>query len=398
MQVVPSNSTTRGLPNNHLQPSVGWKWLEDIWPVEERPSVLQDETIVATMSIGDIHKMHKTYTLSKKEAKGKKKDTAPAMVTIPEGKDDCKTTLHQARWLRFPLAPPKDWYGKTPVNRTPIFKAMQFKFFGASNCLANKTIEKCHDRSECLELKHFNSENCNVSTRAKKEIKRVNEDGEVENEVTDGWQAVSGLAELKEAVNNYCVLMFNLWPTDPTPTIMNRVLNKWNWVSVAGSDSGPRVKIITNFFNSVLAQNADRAVNNECVLSFEEQDEIIKSKILKGKYSIDTLIPEKSTSKFNKGEQKSTKFQALPASNNKGVANKPSSGKGKDLNLKTAAGHLTCFGWNALDGRNCLNNSKNSTIGCFSQNGSIEYAHQCSHQKVPGGPICGGGHRRKDHK
>ena len=75
MQVGQSN----GAPRNDTAPppSIGWKWLQDIWPLSERPSVLQDESIVASMTIGDLHKMHKTYTLSKKEAKGKKKDTAP---------------------------------------------------------------------------------------------------------------------------------------------------------------------------------------------------------------------------------------------------------------------------------------------------------------------------------
>ena len=81
-----------------------------------------------------------------KRSQGEKEGHSPPLITIPEGKDDCKTTLHQGRWLRFPLAPPKDWYSETPVNRSPVFKAMQFKFFGASNCLANKTIAMCHDR------------------------------------------------------------------------------------------------------------------------------------------------------------------------------------------------------------------------------------------------------------
>ena len=377
-----------------------WRWLADFWPIEDRPSVLKDPLTVATMSVTDIHMMHKSHALTQKEAKGKsKKDTPPPLITFPEEQDDCRSTLHSARWLRYPIAPIKEWYGQVPRQRKPIYKAMRFKFFGAANCLANKTIELAHDQTNVLSLKHFHSENCTVSSRSKKEIKRINDEGEVENEVTDGWKSVVGIQEAREAVNNYFVLMFHLWNTDPTPIIMNRVLNKFNWVGVAGNDPSARVQILTNFFNSVLQQAADRNTNGDEPLSYAEQEEILKSKITKAKYSTDTNIPEKQTKGTGKQETKMSK--PGPQATSSQTSSKPATTK--STTLKTASGYLTCFGFNALDGRTCTNPTKNaagtaSSVGCYANNGRVEFAHACSHQKIPNGPICGGGHRRKDHR
>ena len=402
-QVRSETAAPPGLPTSAQDPtsSVVWRWLADFWPLEERPSVLRDPLTVSTMSVTDLHMMHKSHTLTQKETKGKsKKDTAPPLITFPEEKDDCKSSLHGARWLRYPLAPIKEWYGQTPKQRKPIYKAMRFKFFGAANCLANKTIELAHDQTNVLSLKHFHSENCTVSSRSKKEIKRVNEEGEVENEVTDGWKSVVGVQEAREAINNYFVLMFNLWSHDPTPIIMNRVLNKYNYCGVARNEPTTRVQILTNFFNSVLQQSADRNINGDEPLSFNEQEEIMKSKITKAKYSTDSNIPEKQARTAGKQDPKVPKA-ATHGTSQLTFSSKPSATKG--TGLKTTSGYLTCFGFNALDGRACTNPTKNaagipSTVGCFANNGRVEYAHACSHQKIPNGPICGAGHRRKDHK
>ena len=396
-----STTSQQAKPQGSADPtlSLGWRWLSELWPLEERSELLRDPAAVASISIQDLHAMHKSYLLSKKEEKGRaKKDTPPPVTVFAEEKDDCQTHLHSARWLRYPITSPKDWFTKMPIRRQPVFKALKLKFFGGSNCLASKTIEKCHDRSETLSLKHFHTENATVASRSKKEIKRVNDEGEVENEVTDGWKSVVGVTEAREAIHNYFMLMFHLWPLDPSPVIMARVLEKYNWVGVAGAEPKVRVSILTAFFNCVLQQNADRAINGDTVLSFDEQEELLKTRIQKAKYPTDSNTPTKS----NKSSSENRNSRA-PASNSQS-GTKPTGGKSDKLSVKIGNNsYLTCFGFNALDGRVCQNKNKDSngsvsTVGCFSANGKLEFAHVCSNQKIAGGPVCGGAHRRKDHR
>ena len=125
--------------------SVGWDWLEEEWPLSERPKVLQSREKVARMSITDITALHKNYLMkvknaAKEKAKAKgagkvSKDVMPAVVTFPEGIDDSKEALHPARWSRLPIIHPKKWWSATPTTRNEIFKAMPLKFYGADNAV-----------------------------------------------------------------------------------------------------------------------------------------------------------------------------------------------------------------------------------------------------------------------
>jgi hypothetical protein len=56
---------------------------------------------------------------------------------------------------------------------------------------------------------------------------------------------------------------------------MLRVINKYKWINVA-TDLKDKVSVITAFFNAVLQDNAGRSVREETILSFKEQEEIMK--------------------------------------------------------------------------------------------------------------------------
>ena len=142
-----------------------WAWLEEEWPLSDRPRVLQDPAQVARRTIAELTAMHKNYLLKKKNEEKEKarakgagkvaKDTQPEIVIFPEAEDDCKTMLHAARWQRTPIVHPEKWFGQTPTTRDQIFKAVPLKFHGADGCVANKTLERAHDRTDALLLKHF---------------------------------------------------------------------------------------------------------------------------------------------------------------------------------------------------------------------------------------------------
>ena len=127
--------------------------------------MLQNPELVAQRTISELTAMQKNYLLKKKnEAKEKArskvagkvaKDTQPETINFAEAADDCKLMLHDARWQRMPITSPEKWFGKTPTSRPQVFKAMPFKFHGLDNCVANRTLERAHDRSDPLLMKHF---------------------------------------------------------------------------------------------------------------------------------------------------------------------------------------------------------------------------------------------------
>ena len=315
------------------------------------------------------------------------KDVPPKPITFLEETDDCKTDLHPARWLRIPITDPSKWWQKTPKNRNEIFKAIPLKFLGGDNCIAAKTIEKCHDRTNPMLLKHFASENCNIVSKPKQEIRKLNEEGQVVSLTDDAWEAVSNIAAAKEAFLNHATVSYALYPYDPTPLLMQRVMNRYNWISAINDNLKHRVQLIEAFFNAVLQQNANRAINEEVVLSFPEMIDLLKDQLRSARVSTEPPVTKDYAQKpKNQQKQKS----------NGPNHNQPSSQRGRqsgNVVYKTADDKLTCYKWNSLYA-DC--NQKPSDIGCeFNGN---KYAHRCSAQNPNGQGICGKAHRRRDHK
>lgn len=378
---------------------MGWEWLEDEWPLEERPRILQDKEKVKSLSMGVLAKMQKNYLLKKRieakenaRAKGAGKaarDTPPKTILFKEAQDDGKEVLHDARWLRLPISEPTKWFPKTPKIRTEIYKALPLKFCGADNSIANKTLERSHDRTDALLLKHYLSENCNIASRPKQEIRKLNDEGQLVNSVEDAWEAVTSVTAAREAYMNYACVSFFLFPFDPTPMLMQRVMTRYNWISAVSDNPEQRTKLIEAFFNATLQQNAFRAANDECVLSFQEQIDLLKNQLRSARVSTEPVLGRDPTiSKSNKASR------ANQSANNPPQKGGRNSGGYAPTVYKTADNKLCCYKWNRLDGTDC-NNTK-SDIGC-EVNGT-KYAHRCSAPAPNGQGVCGKPHRRRDHK
>jgi len=93
------------------------------------------------------------------------------------------------------------------------------------------------------------------------------------------WEDPCTLAEVTDSILNYITILHQLWPLDPTGTMILRVINKYKWISVA-SDLKDKVWVITAFFNGVLQDNSGRSVRKETILSFKEQEEIMKMSLI----------------------------------------------------------------------------------------------------------------------
>ncbi len=97
-----------------------WKWLEEAWPRDSRPAILQNRSNVAKASIQEITLMHDMHLKQQKSENSKlamlKKDELPPRIKFGEDKDDGKTCLHKARWLRLPFTDPKDYYSQVTFS------------------------------------------------------------------------------------------------------------------------------------------------------------------------------------------------------------------------------------------------------------------------------------------
>jgi hypothetical protein len=58
----------------------------------------------------------------------------------------------------------------------------------------------------------------------------------------EDWEIPTKMMEIQEAVENYTAVQFKLWPLDPTPGVIRRVLLNTNYGGQAGEDEKGRVR------------------------------------------------------------------------------------------------------------------------------------------------------------
>jgi hypothetical protein len=104
-----------------------------------------------------------------------------------------------------------------------------------------------HDRRVAVELDEF----CRgTALRANRELAEV-------------WK-------LKDGVMNYMNYMHKIWPLEPGPQVIYKVLDDSRWASVAGDDKKLRANMIRQFFNEVVEENAGKAVVHAMCLTYPE--------------------------------------------------------------------------------------------------------------------------------
>lgn len=133
-----------------------------------------------------------------------KKDELPPRIKFGEAKDNGVDKLHPARWLRLPFANPKDYYGQVPVKFDHKYRGLNLEFSGCSNSIADKTILLMQDRRNPVELKHFMGENCAVSSKPMKEIRRK-EDEELVTLSDYNWSEPQSIRQVGKTFFNYFI-------------------------------------------------------------------------------------------------------------------------------------------------------------------------------------------------
>ena len=89
------------------------------------------------------------------------------------------------------------------------------------------------------------------------------------------WETPSNLVQIKEAYKNFDDIYWELWPYDSTGRAMHRLMLQYDWCRVA-EPIEVRIDILKTFFDETLRLNAERAINCECIMSFTEQEVLLK--------------------------------------------------------------------------------------------------------------------------
>ena len=134
---------------------------------------------------------------------------------------------------------------------------------GAEGKVSECVIVRAHDRSLPLKLKMFFSNN-----RAQKCFGRSDS-----KEAAQDWDTPKALVDIQEAVLNYADVYADLWPEDDSPRVMSRVLVHYNFGAACRGGEAERSKIVLEFCDSLMRDNACRAVVKEAPLSFRRAKE-----------------------------------------------------------------------------------------------------------------------------
>jgi hypothetical protein len=81
------------------------------------------------------------------------------------------------------------------------------------------------------------------------------------------------VADVIEALLNMGDVMAELWPQDDTPRILLRVLVHFKFGALVRDNEAEKCKIIAEFCDAVLRENASRAVGRDPPLSFRQAKE-----------------------------------------------------------------------------------------------------------------------------
>lgn len=335
------------------------------------------------------------------------RDLAPKTISFKKQDDDGVKTLHEARFLRLPLSNLPDWWQNVPITRPHLYKNVPLKFMGAHNMISDKTIGNLHDRAKPQTLKNFFSQNVCVAAKPVKRIERKGTEG-LEMMYDYAWEDPCTLAEVTDSILNYITILHQLWPLDPTGTMMLRVINKYKWISVA-SDLKDKVSVITAFFNAVLQDNSGRSVREETILSFKEQEEIMKMSLIA--HNLPNTVPTgrfqrhdqdqnnrgKGRSANSNNPQTNHSYNNSNSNRNNGSRYNPSNNSNsRRVNNSNSRPRATfnnlgvCYGYN---NDNCKNPS--SQHGC--KNGTRDLAHVCNVWVESQKAFCLAGHPRSKH-
>lgn len=371
-----------------------WDLTLPLWDVEDRPEHMRIKETVNTLSLANFLAFKEHFEQKiKKEGKGDSvfgKDRKIASKCFKEEEDNCCEKLHAVRFERGPVVELEKYWAKMPVKRMDTYRHLPLEFTGAGSSVNENTITRAHDRTIPLRLKMFSKNNF-----SKKGFGSSNNSDN--KEAAESWEAPKAIMEVHRALSNMTEVYACIWPLDPTPRVLNRVLLHYDFGASYGSDEKNRCKLIEQFCDLVLSENARRAVREDPPLSWEKAKDRWRDCAERWK---DASYDRQSN--YQSYNNRNNRFQGNQHNNNNsygGASNSFNDGASKAAanNSAKAApaprlnGVLLCFMYNSgNNGKGCTRIDRIQG-GCRDVRGS--YLHACNFDKG-GGKICYGKHER----
>jgi hypothetical protein len=222
-----------------------------------------------------------------------------------------------------------------------------------------------------------------------------NASGNENREPASSWDCPKAVVEVVAALNNFADIYAYLWPQDPTPRILLRVLTHYQFAAAVGGSEKDKCKMMEEFCDAVMRENARKAIVQDLPLSFQQAKERWRD-----------IAEQKRSAPYNGGgggdgnktfpqTSKNTAAASTAGSGSGGANGGGGGGRRTAVTYNQTAGRsgiiarnavvkfqgdLVCFHYNNV-GRGCGRPSKGA--GCDDGRGGT-YAHVCNFETSPG--------------
>ena len=286
----------------------------DIFPRSDRPEWLKQDDVINSLpraTVANVIAQHKmTQALEKQNelkvekanSKSVKKDQEIKTMKVSEGEDNVTTKLHDQRFMfRTPLLKPETYWEKYPIKWGETNKKVHLSHLGLDHVVSAKTLELVHDRSNpSITIKMFSNVNVMIGRDGANKMNRVKQHGNyIEVESRDSWLEMANISQLEEALDNMVRLWVVMWPGEFGPANLRGVITKHKSFSIAFNNMDTRKKVLEDFINRILSDNATRAGQNLPPLSYKEIDE--RAKYLIERKSEYARIQQQPSNRFKQG-------------------------------------------------------------------------------------------------
>jgi hypothetical protein len=258
------------------------------------------------------------------------------------------------------------WWGGMPAKRTDTYRHLPLEHAGACASVNDCVIARAHDRTLPLKLKMFSKENVSKSS--------FSNGNNNNNDVASGWERPRSVLEVQCALANLAEVMAALWPQDPTARVLNRVLLAYEFGRAYDGGERDKCRLLEDFCDTVLRENARRAVTGGPPLSFQQSKERWRDLVELRRPSQTARKAEGSGSMNRSGGDRRVNRGA--GSNGGGVQGAAKSTVFTRSTTVRFNGDLICYHFNNA-GKGCGRQLKGS--GCDNGKGGV-YAHVCNHE------------------
>ena len=141
--------------------------------------------------------------------------------------------------------------------------------------ISAKTLELIQDRSDpTISIKMFSNINVMVGREGASQTSKVQQhsSGYIEVEARDNWLEVASVWQLEEALDNLVRAWTALWPGEYGPANLRGIVTKYRAFAAAFNSPDVRKKVLEDFLNRILGDNAVRAGQRLPPLAFNEVD------------------------------------------------------------------------------------------------------------------------------